>query len=121
MTCSTVAADGEGDSLSGGAGDDRLIVHDHGEFVYGGAGDDRIEIGDERARRTLLGGAGTDRVVATADSHMIVLTNLNFSYQFGSASNPVFIPHGIEVFEADVIALTDVDRYRGPSTSRSSP
>ena len=58
---------------------------------------------------TLIGDAGTDRVVATADSHMIVLTNLNFSYQFGSASNPVFIAHGIEIFEADVIALTDVD------------
>ena len=114
-------ADGEGDFLSGGAGDDRLIVQDNGEFVSGGAGDDRIEIGDDTPNVTLIGDAGTDRVVATADSHMIVLTNLNFSYQFGSASNPVFIPHGIEVFEADVIALTDVDRYRGPSTPRCSP
>ena len=32
--------DGEADTLSGGAGNDRLIVQDNGEFVSGGAGDD---------------------------------------------------------------------------------
>ena len=115
--------DGEADTLSGGAGNDRLDRARPRRVRLRRRRGRRLEIGDDTPNVTLIGDAGTDRVVATADSHMIVLTNLNFSYQFGSASNPVFIAHGIEIFEADVIALTDVDATgeHQPRGARAEP
>ena len=100
-------ADGEGDFLSGGAGDDRLIVHDRGDFVDAGAGDDLIEIG-ENGPDILLGGEGIDHVVATAASHTIRFTDYPGGHTFPAG----FFPASIERFEADVIALADLDATR---------
>lgn len=110
---------GEGNYLSGGAGDDYIVTGDNGDTVFGGSGDDTIYAGPGDV---VDGGSGNDTLIVKDPSNFkkVVITS-SFINENGKESFNGFIKYKDTDEVTEFVCIETIIPCFTPGTSIATP